>query len=43
MALFKDEEKDGVRPIGIRNPLIKAIHRETISGSKDALIEFSEL
>ena len=42
VALYKDEEQDKIRPLGIRNPLIKAIHQEVINGSKEKLVNFLE-
>ena len=42
VPLFKDILQEAIRPIGIRNPLLKTYHREAISSSKPELIEFLE-
>ena len=42
VGLYKDETQSSIRPLGIRNPLLKAIHRETISESKPHLLEYLE-
>ena len=42
VALYKDEDREAVRPLEISNPLIKSIHRETMKGSKEELTTFLE-
>ena len=42
VPLYKTEEKDTVRPIGIRNPLVKALHREVVSSNKSDLLDYLE-
>ena len=42
VPLFKTGGMDTVRPIGIRNPLPKASHRESIKQNKEELVEYLE-
>ena len=42
VPLFKTKDKTTVRPIGIRNPLPKLFHQETISQNKGELREALE-
>ena len=42
VGLYKTAEQDSIRPLGIRNPLLKSFHREVINGSKGELLAFLE-
>ena len=42
VPLFKDIQQEAIRPIGIRNPLLKSFHREAVSANKHELIEYLE-
>ena len=42
VGLYKTSSKDTVRPIGIRNPLLKVFHREAIKANKEELLEYLE-
>ena len=42
VPLYKTEERDTIRPIGIRNPLVKALHREVVSSNKSDLLDYLE-
>ena len=35
-------KQTSIRPLGIRNPLLKALHREVINGSREELLGFLE-
>ena len=37
VPLFKDIQQEAIRPIGIRNLLLKAFHREAVSANKHEL------
>ena len=40
VALFKNRENTAVRPLGMRNPLLKQFHREPITQNKDAIVNY---
>ena len=42
LALFKTKDKDAVRPIGIRNPLAKSIHRQVVQQSMPDIVKYLE-
>ena len=42
VALFKTAEKSDVRPLGLRNSLIKVFHREVMNQCQTELREFLE-
>ena len=42
VALFKTDRRDDVRPLGLRNSLVKVIHREVVRQSKAEIKEFLE-
>ena len=42
VPLFKTGPHDTVRPLGIRNPLLKAFHREVSQNNRDLVKEFVE-
>ena len=39
VPLYKTAEKNTVRPIGIRNPLVKTLHREVVAANKSELLD----
>ena len=42
VALFKDEEEDAIRPLGIRHPLIRCVHRLVVSANREEVKAFLE-
>ena len=42
VALFKDSDQDSVRPLGIRHPLVRTLHRLVVKENKEELTEFLE-
>ena len=42
MGLFKSMKSDTVRPINIRNPLVKAFHMQIVKRNKSDLIAYLE-
>ena len=42
VPLYKTAERDTVRPIGIRNPLVKILHKEVVASNKADLLDFLE-
>ena len=42
VGLYKTAEQTTIRPLGIRNPLLKALHREVINSSREELLSFLE-
>ena len=42
MPIFKNAERDSIRPLGIRNPLLKAIHKEVMRENRQAFTQFLE-
>ena len=42
VGLYKDIQQEGVRPLGIRHPLVRTFHRLTISSNRQELISFLE-
>ena len=42
VPLFKNDKKEAVRPIGIRNPLVRLLHKEVVALYKLTLVEYLE-
>ena len=42
VAPYKDSEQEAVRPLGLKNSLVKTFHKETMSQSKPEIREFLE-
>ena len=42
VPLFKNEKKESVRPIGIRNPLIRDLHKAVVGHNKSAFVDYLE-
>ena len=42
VPLYKTSDMDQIRPIGIKNPLVRTIHREVINYNKSELVRFLE-
>ena len=42
VPIFKTAERDSIRPLGIRNPLLKAIHKEVMRENRQAFTQFLE-
>ena len=42
VAPFKNEDKEAVRPLGLRNSLIKVFHKEAMVQNKTEIREFLE-
>ena len=42
VPLFKNENLEAVRPIGIRNPLVRELHKAVVTQNKSALVDFLE-
>ena len=42
VALWKDKEHESVRPLGIRHPLLRVLHRMVVAENKVELREFLE-
>ena len=42
VPLFKNEKKDTVRPIGIRNPLVRDLHKTVVAQNKAAFVDYLE-
>ena len=42
VGLYKTAEQTTIRPLGIRNPLLKAFHREVINCSREEFLSFLE-
>ena len=42
VPLYKTIERNTIRPIGIRNPLVKTLHREVVSSNKSDLLDYLE-
>ena len=42
VPLFKNEKLEAVRPIGIRNPLVRHFHKEVVSQNKSAFVDYLE-
>ena len=42
VPLFKNEKLEAVRPIGIRNPVVREFHKAVVVQNKTALVEFFE-
>ena len=42
VPLFKSAEQSAVRPIGIRNPLVREFHKAVVSQNKEAFVKYLE-
>ena len=42
VPIFKTDERDSIRPLGIRNPLLKAIHKEVMMDNRQAFTQYLE-
>ena len=42
VPIFKTDERDSIRPLGIRNPLLKAIHKEIMLDNRQAFTQYLE-
>ena len=42
VPLFKNEERAAVRPIGIRNPLLRELHKAVVAQNKAVFVEYLE-
>ena len=42
VPLFKTSEQTSVRPLGIRNPFVRTLHKEVVSQNKDDFISYLE-
>ena len=42
VPLFKNENKEAVRPIGIRNPLVRDLHKAVVTENRSAFVEYLE-
>ena len=42
VPLFKNSLKTAIRPLGLRNPLVKQFHREVSQSNKETIKEFVE-
>ena len=42
VALFKNRHQSAVRPLGMRNPLLKQFHREVTTQNKEAIVSYFE-
>ena len=42
VPLFKNEKQEAVRPIGIRNPLVRDFHKAVVNQNKPVLVQYLE-
>ena len=42
VPLHKTKERTGVRPIGVRNPLLRVLHREVVNQNRQEFIDYLE-